>query len=89
MLSFGEKLQEEKLLTKPIEKIWCEKLLCESEKAYHIWGKFFDSEQNHAFWLPKGAVLQPEKKLNRIIDYSKYDVKPPKPWQPRAIELSS
>jgi len=86
VISFGEKLQEDKLLTKPVEKIWCEKLLCESDKAYHIWGKMFDSEQNHAFWLPKGAVLQPEKKLTRVIDYSKYDHRPPKPWQPRAIE---
>lgn len=84
--SFGEKIMEDKLLVKPVEKIWCEKLLCESDKAYHIWGKYFESEQNHAFWLPKGAVLQPEKKLNRIIDYSKYSHRPPKPWQPRAIE---
>jgi len=84
--SFGEKLQEEKLLSKPVEKIWCEKLLCESDKAYHIWGKMFDSEQNHGIWLPKGAVLQPEKKLNRVIDYSKYSHRPPKEWQPKAIE---
>lgn len=75
-----------KFFTKPIEKIWCEKLLCESDKAFHIWGKFFDSEQNHSIWIPKGAVLQPEKKLNRIIDYSKYDHRPPKDWQKTAIE---
>jgi len=86
VISFGEKLQEEKLLPKPIEKIWCEKLLCESDKAYHIWGKFFDGEKNHGIWLPKGAVLQPEKKLNRVIDYSKYRHRPPKEWQPLAIE---
>jgi len=84
--SFGEKIQEEKLLPKPVEKIWCEKLLCESDKAFHIWGKIFDTEQNHGIWLPKGAVLQPEKKLNRVIDYSKYSHRPPKPWQPLAIE---
>ena len=57
VISFGEKLQEEKRLVKPIEKIWCEKLLCESDKAYHIWGKYFDSEQNHAIWLPKGRSI--------------------------------
>jgi SWI/SNF-related matrix-associated actin-dependent regulator of chromatin subfamily A-like protein 1 len=86
VISFGEKIQEEKLLPKPLEKIWCEKLLCESDKAFHIWGKYFDSEQNHAFWLPKGAVLQPEKKLNRVIDYSKYSHRPPKEYQKPAIE---
>jgi len=85
--SFGEKLMEEKLLTKPVKKVWCEKLLCETEKAYHIWGKILDTQQNHAFWLPKGAILTPEKKLNRIIDYSKYDHRPPKPWQPKAVEF--
>lgn len=84
--SFGEKLQEEKFLPKPVEKIWCEKLLCESDKAFHIWGKIFDAEHLKAFWIPKGAVLQPEKKLNRVIDYSKYDHRPPKPWQIKAIE---
>ncbi len=86
VLSFGEKLQEEKRLVKPVEKVWCEKLLCETDKAYHIWGRFFDSEPLKAFWLPKSAVLQPEKKLNRVIDYSKYSHRPPKPWQPLAIE---
>lgn len=84
--SFGEKMQQEKLLSKPVEKIWCEKLLCESEKAYHIWGRIFDSEQNHGIWLPKGAVLQPEKRFNGTIDYSKYSHRPPKEWQPKAIE---
>jgi hypothetical protein len=84
--SFGEKLQEDKQLPNPVEKIWCEKLLCETEKAYHIWGKYFDNESLKAIWLPKGAVLQPEKKLKREIDYSKYSHRPPKPWQPKAIE---
>ena len=34
---FGGKLQEERLLMKPVEQIWVEKLLCETDKAYHIW----------------------------------------------------
>lgn len=84
--SFGERLQEEKLLTKPVEKIWCEKLLCETEKAFHIYGKIFDSQQLHTMWLPKAAVLTPEKKLNRVIDYSKYSHRPLKEWQPLAVE---
>ena len=84
--TFGEKIQEEKLLPIPPEKIWCEKLLCESDKAYHIWGKILDSEQNSAFWLPKAAILQEEKKLNRVIDYSPYDNRPPMEHQKVAIE---
>ena len=84
--SFGQKLKEEKLFTKTIEKIWCEKLLCESDKAFHIWGKYFDTEQNHSIWIPKGAIVPSEKKLKRIIDYSKYDHRPPKEYQIPAIE---
>jgi SNF2 family DNA or RNA helicase len=77
---------ESKLLPKPPEKIWCEKLLCESDKAFHIWGKVLDTEQNHAFWIPKIAVVQEEKKLNRVIDYSKYGTRPPMEHQKVAIE---
>ena len=84
--SFGDKLMESKLLTKPVEKIWCEKLLCESDKAYHIWGKIIETEQNHAIWIPKIAVVQEEKKLNREIDYSKYITRPPMEHQKVAIE---
>jgi len=84
--TFGEKIQEERLLTLPPEKIWCEKLLCESDKAYHIWGRVTDTEQNYAMWLPKSAIVQDEKKLNRVIDYSPYDNRPPMEHQKVAIE---
>ena len=84
--SFGEKIQEDKLLTTVPESIWCEKLLCESDKAYHIWGKILNSEQMSSFWLPKAAIVQEEKKLNRIIDYTKYDSRPPMDHQKIAIE---
>jgi hypothetical protein len=84
--SFGEKIMEDRLLPNIPDKIWCEKLLCESDKAYHIWGKVIDSEKNHAFWLPKSAIIQEEKKLDRVIDYSKYDSRPPMEHQKVAIE---
>lgn len=84
--TFGEKLQEDKLLTTVPQSIWCEKLLCESDKAFHIWGKVLENENNSAFWLPKAAVVQPEKKLNRIIDYTPYDDRPPMEHQKIAIE---
>jgi len=84
--TFGEKIMEDRLLPKTPEKIWCEKLLCESDKAFHIWGKIIDSQQNHALWLPKSAIVQEEKKLNRVIDYSKYSVRPPMDHQKIAIE---
>jgi len=84
--TFGEKIMEERLLTKPLDQIWCEKLLCESDKAFHIWGRYFETEQMSAFWLPKAAVIQPEKKLNREIDYTQYSSRPPLEHQKVAIE---
>jgi SWI/SNF-related matrix-associated actin-dependent regulator 1 of chromatin subfamily A len=84
--TFGEKIMEDKLLTVPPTKIWCEKLLCDTDKAFHIWGKILEHEQLNAFWLPKAAVLQEEKKLNRIIDYTKYNERPPMDHQKVAIE---
>jgi len=83
---FADKLMESKYLTKPPEKIWCEKLLCESDMAYHIWGKIFESEKNSAMWVPKSAIIQEEKKLNRVVDYSPYDNRPPLSHQKTAIE---
>ena len=84
--TFGEKIMEERLLPVPPEKIWCEKLLCDSDKAFHIWGKVIDSDQLSAMWLPKAAVVQEEKKLDRVIDYSKYSSRPPMDHQKIAIE---
>jgi SWI/SNF-related matrix-associated actin-dependent regulator 1 of chromatin subfamily A len=84
--TFAEKIMEERFLPKPPESIWCEKLLCDSDKAFHIWGKVLDSDQLSAMWLPKAAIVQEEKKLNRVIDYSPYDVRPPMEHQKVAIE---
>mgnify|MGYP000337922558 FL=1 len=84
--TFGEKIMEERLLTTPPTKIWCEKLLCESDKAFHIWGKVLEVDQLSAMWLPKAAVVQEEKKLDRIIDYSKYSTRPPMDHQKIAVE---
>jgi SWI/SNF-related matrix-associated actin-dependent regulator 1 of chromatin subfamily A len=54
--------------------------------AYHIWGKVFETEKNYSMWLPKSAIIQEEKKLNREVDYSPYDKRPPLPHQKVAIE---
>ena len=77
---------DDRHLTKQPDKVWCEKLLCETDKAYHIWGKVIDTEKNYAMWLPKAAIIQEEKKLNREIDYSPYSKRPPMEHQKEAIE---
>ena len=58
---FAKKIADEKLYTKIPEQVWIEKLLVEKDKSYHIWGKIFENEDLHEFWLPKGAVIKTHK----------------------------
>lgn len=83
---FAKKIADEKLFMSIPEQVWVEKLLAEKEKSYHIWGKFFDNEPLHDFWLPKGALFKTHK-IDRVqIDYTKYSHRPPLSHQITAIE---
>ena len=84
--SFADKIMEDKLLPKPPEKIWVEKLLCETDKAYHMWAKITENESLYAMWIPKVAIVQQEKKLAREIDYTPYSNRAPMEHQKVAIE---
>lgn len=86
---FGKKMMEDKLLTKVPEKIYIEKLLVEKDKSFHIWGKIFDSEKLHSFWLPRVALIKTQKTKDVNIDYDKYDHRPPLKHQIEAIEKLS
>ena len=82
---FSKKMMEDKLYTKEPKKVYIEKLLLEKDKSYHIWGKIFESEELHDFWLPKSAIpINRERKVE--IDYSKYSQRPPLIHQKEAIE---
>jgi SWI/SNF-related matrix-associated actin-dependent regulator 1 of chromatin subfamily A len=83
---FAKKIADEKLFMTIPEQVWVEKLLAEKEKSYHIWGKFFENETLHEFWLPKGALLKTHKIEKVNIDYSKYSHRPPLSHQIIAIE---
>lgn len=82
---FGQKLMDDKLLTKKPEKIYIEKLLVEKEKSYHIWGKLFESQELNDIWLPKVA-LQKNTQREVKIDYEKYSHRPPLSHQKESIE---
>ena len=82
---FGQKLMDDKLLTKKPEKIYIEKLLVEKEKSYHIWGKLFENAELNDIWLPKVA-LQKNTQREVTIDYTKYSHRPPLEHQKEAIE---
>ena len=83
---FAKKFADEKLFREVPDKIWVEKLLIEKEKSYHIWGKFFESEEIHDIWMPKGALIKTHTTEKVDIDYTKYSHRPPLTHQIEAIE---
>jgi SWI/SNF-related matrix-associated actin-dependent regulator 1 of chromatin subfamily A len=83
---FAQKLADDKLYTEIPTKVWVEKLLCDKDKAFHIWGKVFETEELHHFWLPKAAIIKDNTVKDVIIDYSKYSQRPPLEHQKEAIQ---
>ena len=74
---FANKIANDKFMMTIPEKMWIEKLLAEKDKAYHIWGKFFENEELSEMWLPKAAIIKDNKIEIAEIDYSKYSHRPP------------
>jgi SWI/SNF-related matrix-associated actin-dependent regulator 1 of chromatin subfamily A len=83
---FAQKLADDKLYTEIPTKVWVEKLLCDKDKAFHIWGKVFETEELHHFWLPKAAIIKDNTVKDVVIDYSKYSQRPPLDHQKEAIQ---
>ena len=83
---FAQKMADDKLYTEIPQKVWIEKLLADKEKAYHIWGKVFEKEELHDFWLPKAAIIKDNSVKDVVIDYSKYSHRPPLTHQKEAIQ---
>jgi SWI/SNF-related matrix-associated actin-dependent regulator of chromatin subfamily A-like protein 1 len=83
---FAQKLADDKLYTEIPDKVWVEKLLAEKEKAYHIWGKVFESEQLHDFWLPKASIIKDNTVKNVVIDFEKYSHRPLLSHQVEAVQ---
>jgi len=83
---FAQKLADDKLYTEIPTKVWVEKLLAEREKSFHVWGRVFDSQELHDFWLPKAAVIKDNTVKDVVIDYEKYSVRPPLNHQKESIQ---
>jgi SWI/SNF-related matrix-associated actin-dependent regulator 1 of chromatin subfamily A len=83
---FAKKLADDKLYTVIPDKVWVEKLLCDTEKAFHIWGKVFENEEFHDFWLPKAAIIKDNSVKDVVINYDKYSHRPPLQHQKEAIQ---
>jgi SWI/SNF-related matrix-associated actin-dependent regulator 1 of chromatin subfamily A len=83
---FAQKIADDKLLSSVPTKVYVEKLLVEKDTAYHIWGKYFESEQVYDFWIPKVALIKDNKVKDVVIDYEKYSHRPPLEHQKEAIK---
>jgi SWI/SNF-related matrix-associated actin-dependent regulator 1 of chromatin subfamily A len=83
---FAQKLADDKLYTEIPQKVWVEKLLAEKDKAYHIWGRVFETEELHDFWLPKASIIKDNTVKDVVIDYEKYSHRPPLSHQKEAIQ---
>ena len=83
---FAQKFADDKLYPVTPEKVYVEKILAEKEKAYHIWGKMFEREELHEFWLPKASIIKDNTVKNVVIDYEKYSHRPPLSHQKESIQ---
>ncbi len=83
---FAQKLADDKLYTEIPQRVWVEKLLAEKDKAYHIWGRVFETEELHDFWLPKASIIKDNTVKDVVIDYEKYSHRPPLSHQKEAVQ---
>jgi len=83
---FAQKFADDKLYPITPEKVYVEKILAEKEKAYHIWGKMFEREELHEFWLPKASIIKDNTVKDVVIDYEKYSHRPPLSHQKESIQ---
>ena len=82
---FGETLMTQKFLQSKPTKIWVEKILAESDKAFHLWGKILETDRLYDFWVPKNQlIVNTERKVT--VDYSPYSHRMPYDHQKTAIE---
>ena len=83
---FAEKFATEKYFLETPKSVYIEKLLVERDKAYHVWGKFFEKDGLSEFWIPKTSLIKTHTIEKVNIDYSKYNHRPPLSHQKEAIE---
>jgi SNF2 family DNA or RNA helicase len=73
-----------KFLQSPPKSIWIEKLLSETEKAYHVWGRVIESDSLNAFWVPKNQII-PRAAPDVAVDFDEFSHRPPFEHQKTAI----
>jgi len=83
---FAQKFADDRFYPEIPKQIWIEKLLAEKEKAFHVWGKFFENEELQDIWVPKASLIKDNKIKDVVIDFDKYSHRPPLEHQKEAIQ---
>tara|TARA_R110002051_G_scaffold248048_3_gene307558 strand:+ start:1936 stop:3669 length:1734 start_codon:yes stop_codon:yes gene_type:complete len=80
----SKELMSTKFLQSAPKSIWIEKLLTETDKAYHVWGKVVDSHPLNSFWVPKSQIV-PRENPDLDVDFTVFSHRPPFEHQKKAI----
>ena len=80
----SKELMSTKFLQSPPKSIWIEKLLAETDKAYHVWGKIIETQKLHSFWVPKNQIV-PRESPDLDVDFTVFSHRPPFEHQKKAI----
>ena len=80
----SKELMATKFLKSAPKSIWIEKLLTETDKAYHVWGKVVDSHPLNSFWVPKSQIV-PRESPDLDVDFTVFSHRPPFEHQKKAI----
>jgi len=80
----SKELMSTQFLQTPPKSIWIEKLLSETDKAYHVWGKIIESQKLHSFWVPKNQIV-PRESPDLDVDFKVFSHRPPFEHQKQAI----
>ena len=81
----GAELQGEFKTVQTPTSVFINKTLAVDKDEVHIWGKLFDEDPYYqSIFISKSAFVKNTEPYD--IDWSKYDVRPPKPHQKPAVE---
>ena len=80
----SKELMTTKFLQTPPKSIWIEKLLTETKKAYHVWGRVVDAHPLNSFWVPKNQIV-PRESPDLAVDFTVFSHRPPFEHQKEAI----
>jgi SNF2 family DNA or RNA helicase len=62
---FGGELQKKFLMIETPGKIFIQKILADTDKAVHIWGKVWEEQICQDMWVPKHSIIKP-KAVNHV-----------------------